>query len=100
MADEQKLNCGCFSSRLPSTPRPITSKYLSDVSASFAINTKAKNGDESPSLSAHFSWLVDLKRPLPEGAFMEAHFPDPSISGDIYRVPMMKIKNDNQEMEK
>jgi hypothetical protein len=77
--------CGCFTKI--KTPNPVSSEYIQDISASFAVNTKHST------LKVHFSWLIELKKELPKDAYIEAEFP---AGDEPFKVPLMGIKDSDR----
>ena len=81
-------SCGCNASAPTHQPRGRRSRYFEDISGSLAVNTRYDP------LEMRFTWLVESRKPLPDGAYIEAEFPDPSdpIAGTPYRVPFMRLE--------
>ncbi|CAO3681812.1 unnamed protein product [Rhizopus stolonifer] len=62
------FSCGCLFDKKVKEPHFKKSKYFQDLSASFAINAKNEQ------LGAHYSWLVEMIKPVPHSVYVEATF--------------------------
>lgn len=92
----ENFQCGCYQTSLPREPRPQKSKFIQDISASIAIRARENSGGEN--IRAHYSYLVELRRPLDDKNYIEAQFSDPKEGNEYsYRVPMLPIKDDDQK---
>ncbi|KAF9921904.1 hypothetical protein FBU30_008025 [Linnemannia zychae] len=80
------FTCGCNSAEQPKEPQFKKSKYFEDVAASFAINTKY------PTLYAHYSWLVEARRDIPKGAFIEAELHNPADFSRPLKVAAIELQ--------
>lgn len=90
------FQCGCHQSELPREPRQAKSRFIQDVSASIAVRAPKGDGemDQQRNIQAHYSYLVELRRPLNQENYVEAQFPDTvDVKGAGYRVPMLPIKD-------
>ncbi|RUP52113.1 hypothetical protein BC936DRAFT_141009 [Jimgerdemannia flammicorona] len=81
------FSCGCMLPKNTKEPTFKASKYFEDLSASFAINTKQEQ------LTAHYSWLVQLRRDLPTTSipYIEATLEHPSRRSEPLVVPAMEL---------
>lgn len=77
-------NCGCFSA-LPEEPKGHNSEYFEDISGSLAVHVKTEE------LKTRFSWLVKLRKAIPQNAYVEAEFPDIEDKSQPYRTPVSKL---------
>ncbi|KAG0213778.1 hypothetical protein BGX31_001216 [Mortierella sp. GBA43] len=80
------FTCGCNSTEQPREPQFKKSKYFEDVAASFAINTKHQT------LSAHYSWLVEARRPIPKDAVIEAELHNPADFAKPIKMNAMELQ--------
>ncbi|KAI8360950.1 hypothetical protein B0O80DRAFT_146274 [Mortierella sp. GBAus27b] len=83
---DMSFTCGCNSTEQPREPQFKKSKYFEDVAASFAINTKHQT------LSAHYSWLVEARRPIPKDAVIEAELHNPADFAKPIKMNAMELQ--------
>ncbi|KAI3661737.1 hypothetical protein MP638_003745 [Amoeboaphelidium occidentale] len=86
-------NCGCFSA-LPEEPKGHNSEYFEDISGSLAVHVKTEE------LKTRFSWLVKLRKALPQNAYVEAEFPDIEDKSQPYKTPVSKLIGNPENEER
>ncbi|KAI9358088.1 hypothetical protein BD770DRAFT_472449 [Pilaira anomala] len=83
------FSCGCLFDKKVKEPRFKKSKYFEDLSASFAINFKNEQ------LGAHYSWLVQLRKPLNvKQPYIEATFENPVTEDEPIKVPAVQLTSE------
>ncbi|KAJ2964149.1 hypothetical protein NQZ79_g1007 [Umbelopsis isabellina] len=80
--------CGCIFDKKVKEPTFQKSKHFEDLSASFAINAKNEQ------LSAHYSWLVQLHKPIQSSQpYIEATLDNPLDKSNPMHVPAIELQN-------
>ncbi|OZJ04103.1 hypothetical protein BZG36_02859 [Bifiguratus adelaidae] len=88
------FSCGCDPKGLLE-PTFKTSKHFTDLSASFAVNTKHEQ------LSTHYSWLVELRKEFSQTAkpYVEATLQNPE-GGPPLQVPAIELVDTQKSFDK
>ncbi|KAI8062729.1 hypothetical protein BC940DRAFT_308238 [Gongronella butleri] len=82
------FSCGCLFDKKVREPHFKKSKHFEDLAASFAVNAK----DEQ--LDAHYSWLVQLHKPLTgagSSPYVEATLENPHDRSRPLLVPAIQL---------
>eukprot|EP00124_Ichthyophonus_hoferi_P001383 Ihof_evm8s70 gene=Ihof_evmTU8s70 len=87
----KNFQCGCVNADNLEEPHMRTSKYFEDIGGSFAMHTGGER------LGARYSWLLELRRPLPSTSYIEATLENPSDSTRPIVLPAREIVGGNSK---